>query len=160
MTVPLIVLAVLTCVTGFVPFSHFVSSDGAPFAMHINWWIAASGIVVSLAGIAVAARLYLRESDLPARVAARWAGFWRAASHRFYIDRAWEFLARKVIFRYVSTPVARFDKRVVDGAVDGVATVTEKTSEAIRGSQSGRVQTYALVFVFATLAISVIALFI
>ena len=83
MLVPLVILALLSVTTGWLPFSELVSSDAVPYALGINWWIAAGGILVSLAGIAVATRLYCRANDLPARLAAKWAGFWRAASHRF-----------------------------------------------------------------------------
>jgi NADH-quinone oxidoreductase subunit L len=154
MTVPLIILAALTCVTGFVPFSQFVSPDGAPFAMHIAWWIASAGIAAGVAGIVIAARFYMRGGDLPSRVAARWAGFWRAAAHRFYIDEAWQFVTKKIIFRGVSTPVAWFDRRVVDGGMNALGKVTARTAEAIRPAQSGKVQTYAIVFVAAVLVIT------
>jgi NADH-quinone oxidoreductase subunit L len=158
MTVPLVILALLTCVTGFVPFSQFVSPDGEPFTMHINWWIASASIAVGLAGIGIAARFYLRDSDLPAKVAARWAGFWRAAAHRFYIDEAWLFVTKRIIFRGVSTPVAWFDRRVVDGGMNALGTGTARLSEAIKPAQSGRVQTYAIVFVAAVLVITLAVL--
>jgi NADH-quinone oxidoreductase subunit L len=154
MTVPLVVLAVLSCATGFVPFSWFVSPDSVPRAMHIDWAIAAAGVCAGVAGIAVATRLYRRENDLPARIAARWAGFRRAASHRFYLDEVWLFVTRRLIFRGVSAPVARFDRRVIDGAMNALGTGTERAAEAIKKAESGRVQTYAVVFVLAVLAIT------
>jgi NADH-quinone oxidoreductase subunit L len=154
MTVPLVVLAVLTCVTGFVPFWRFISPDGVPYPAHINPWIAAASVAAGGAGIALAARFYLRESDLPRRAAALWSGFWRAAAARFYIDSAWEFFARRVIFGGVSRPVAWFDRRVVDGTMNALGSGTERASGAIRPAQSGKVQTYAVVFVVAVLLIT------
>ena len=52
MLVPLVFLALLSCVTGWLPFSRLVSSDGIPYRLDIDWAIAAGGILVSLAGIA------------------------------------------------------------------------------------------------------------
>jgi NADH-quinone oxidoreductase subunit L len=155
MTIPLMVLAVFTCVTGFIPFAKFVSPDGVPYVMHINWAIAASGVGIGLVGIITATIFYRRQSDLPARVRAVWSGFWNAASNKFYLDEVWMFVTRKIIFGLVSTPIAWFDKRVVDGTMDALGTGTECASDAISPMQSGKVQTYAIIFVLAVLAITV-----
>lgn len=155
MFIPLVFLALLSCLTGWIPFSHFISSDSVPYVLGINWWIAAGGILVSLIGIIMATRLYRRESDLPERIASRWAGFWNAAAHRFYIDQAWLFVTKKIIFRCISTPIAWFDRHVIDGAISGLGTGTEKLSGAIKGIQSGRIQTYAAVFVWGVIIIAV-----
>jgi NADH-quinone oxidoreductase subunit L len=154
MTVPLVVLAVLTCVTGFVPLWRFISPDGVAYHAGLDPWIAAGSVAAGLVGILVAARFWLRASDRAARAAALWGGFWRAAGRRFYIDSAWEFLARRVIFGGVSRPVAWFDRHVVDGAVNALGEGTERAAEGIRPSQSGKVQTYAVVFVVAVLVIT------
>lgn len=155
MFIPLVFLALLSCLTGWIPFSHFVSSDSVPYDLGINWWIAAGGILVSLIGITVATRLYRRESNLPERIASKWAGFWNAAAHRFYIDQAWLFVTKKIIFRCISTPIAWFDRHVIDGAISGLGTGTEKLSGAIKGMQSGRIQTYAAVLVWGVIIIAV-----
>lgn len=110
---------------------------------------------MSLAGIAVATRFYMRERGLAARVAAKWAGFWRAAYHRFYIDEAWQFVTKKILFRCVSAPVAWFDRHAIDGGINALGTGTESLSRAVKGMQSGRVQTYAAVFVWSVLVIVV-----
>ena len=159
MSLPLVLLAALSCVTGFIPFSEFISSDNVPFATHIEWGVAASGIAVALAGIAVATALYRKESDRPARIAARMGGFYRAALHKFYMDEVWMFVTKKIIFRYISSPIAWFDRHVVDGAVNGIGWTTEKAAWAIRGLQSGKVQFYAWVLVVGTLLIALCALY-
>lgn len=155
MLVPLVFLALLSCAVGWLPFSRLVSSDGIPYRLGIEWAIAAGGILVSLAGIAVATRFYMRERGLAARVAAKWAGFWRAAYHRFYIDEAWQFVTKKILFRCVSAPVAWFDRHAIDGGINALGTGTESLSRAVKGMQSGRVQTYAAVFVWSVLVIVV-----
>ncbi len=62
---------------------------------------------------------------------------------------------RKIIFRGVSTPIARLDKRVIDGSMYALGTGTERASRALLPAQSGKVQVYAIVFVLAVLAITV-----
>lgn len=155
MTVPLIFLAALTCVTGFIPFSKFVSPDNLPYMIHINWWIAGASVAVGALGIWAAMKLYKKESGLAASIRAKSAGFWTAAAYRFHIDEAWQFFARKIIFRFVSDPVAWFDRHGIDGGINGLGTGTEKASEALKTTQSGRVQTYAAVFVVSVLVITV-----
>lgn len=159
MSLPLIILAVFSCVTGFIPFSEFVSSDGMPFDAHINWTIAASGIAVAIIGIALATWLYMKGSDRPARIAAALGGFYKAAYRKFYIDEVWMFITKNVIFRYISTPIAWFDRHVIDGSMDGVGKVTRWSSIVIRRFQSGKVQFYAWVFIIGTLILTVWALF-
>ena len=155
MTIPLVFLGILTVVTGFIPFSNLVSPDGIPYATHIDWIIAAGSIGIGMVGILIATRLYRKENNLPARIAAKAAGFWKAASHRFYIDEAWQFVTKKIIFGCISRPIAWFDKHVIDGAISGLGTGTEKASDAIQTAQSGKVQTYAIVFVLSVLIITV-----
>ncbi len=159
MRIPLVVLAVLTCVTGFIPFSQFVSSDLQPLGTHIEWGIAAAGIAVALAGIAAATYLYKTENGRPELLARRMGWLYRASLNKFWLDEVWMFVTRRVIFRGVSTPVAWFDRHVVDGAMNGMGWVTQRASFAIRGLQSGRVQFYAWVFVLGTLVITLWALF-
>ncbi len=154
MWVPLVVLALLTCVTGFIPFGRYISADGAPFNMHINWAIAAGGVAVALVGIAVAARRYARA--VAPRVPEK--GFWMAARNRFYVDAVWQFFAHKVIFNCISRPIAWFDRNVVDDAMNALGTGTQKAAEAIKTAESGRVQSYAVVFVAAVLVITLLTL--
>ena len=40
--------------------------------------------------------------------------------------------------------VARFDKQVIDGAVDGTGQIVKKTASILRRTQNGLVRTYAL----------------
>lgn len=160
MLIPLVFLAIMTCVTGFIPFSQFISPDGIPYATHINWLIAAGGVGVGALGIFTAMWFYRKESDRAERVRAKWAGFWNAASNRFYIDEVWQFVTKKIIFRCVSMPIAWFDRHVIDGAMNALGTGTEKASEAIKVVQSGKVQTYAIIFVLSVLVITVVMLFV
>ena len=59
MTLPLVFLAAVTCVAGFIPFGQFVSSDGAAYAIHIDRSVAAVSLCVAAAAIALATWMYL-----------------------------------------------------------------------------------------------------
>ncbi len=159
MTIPLLFLAILTCITGFIPFADFISSDNAPFDTHISWGVAASGIAVALIGIFVATALYRKDSEKPAKIATALGGFYRAAVHKFYIDEVWMFITKNIIFKYISTPIAWFDKHVIDGTMNAIGWTTERASSAIKVVQSGKVQTYAWIFIIGTLVVTIWALF-
>ncbi|GHU93421.1 NADH dehydrogenase subunit L [Bacteroidia bacterium] len=158
MCLPLLILAVFSCVTGIIPFANFVSSDGVSFAAHIDWTIAGASIAVALVGIGTALALYKKGSDVPDKIAVALGGFYRAVHRKFYMDEVWTFVTKRIIFKYLSTPIARFDKKVIDGAMDGAGNATQKAAVAIRGLQSGKVQLYAWVFVVGALVITILAL--
>jgi NADH-quinone oxidoreductase subunit L len=158
MLAPLVFLAVLSLVTGLIPFPQFVSSDGTPFAAHINWFIAPLSVAVALAGIAVARTLYRKDSEKPAIIAAKMGVLYTAAVKKFYLDEVWIFITKNVIFKYISAPIAWFDKHVIDRTIDLTGKATEKLSWAIRDFQSGKVQSYAWIFIVGTLIITVVAL--
>ena len=91
-------------------------------------------------------------------MARRFRGLWTAAYHRFYIDEIYQFITHRIIFRCVSTPIAWWDRHVVDGFFNFLAWGSNAGSDSIRTLQSGRVQQYALVFLLGVLALILILL--
>ena len=63
MTFPLIFLALVTCVAGFIPFGHLVSADGMSYDIHLNWTVAGTSIVIAVASIALATFIYKGEKQ-------------------------------------------------------------------------------------------------
>ena len=152
MTLPLVFLAAVTCVAGFIPFGKLVSSDGMPYTIHIDRSVAGVSLCVAAAAIALATWMYLRERQTAANaLAARFRGLHKAAYHRFYIDEVYQFVTHRVIFACISTPIAWFDRHIIDGTMNGMAYITQRVSYAIRGLQSGQIQQYAFVFLVGTL---------
>jgi NADH-quinone oxidoreductase subunit L len=158
MLAPLVFLATLSCTTGLIPFSGFVSGDGMSFDTHIDWSIATSGILAALTGIALAAILYRNDNERPAKIASKFGIFYTAAVKKFYLDEVWQFVTKKVIFKCISTPIAWFDRHVIDKTMDLTGRATERLAWVIRDFQSGKVQSYAWVFIIGTLIITVWAL--
>jgi NADH-quinone oxidoreductase subunit L len=70
------------------------------------------------------------------------------------------FIIQKVIFKYISTPIAWFDRHVIDGTMNLTGHATEKLAWVIRDFQSGKVQSYAWIFVIGVLIITVWALWV
>ena len=151
MSIPLMLLALATVVTGFIPFASFVSPDMKPFEAHLDMGIAIPAILVGLSGIIVATLFYRKETSIPDQIFNALGGFSRAAYRKFYIDEVYLFITKKIIFNYISRPIAWFDRHIVDGTMNGMAYITNEASDRIKKLQSGQLQQYALVFVTGAL---------
>ncbi len=160
MTVPLVILALITCVAGFIPFGDFVSADGKVLQIHTTWPIALASIGIAVVGIGIAAFKFFKEHEKPAVNEASMTAFARAAYHRFYIDEVYMFITKRIIFNGVSKGIAWFDRHVVDGFMNFLAWGANRVSYDIRGLQSGQVQQYAYVFVLGALLLVIIAILI
>lgn len=161
MTLPLVFLAAVTCVAGFIPFGKLVSSDGMPYTIHIDRSVAGMSLCVAAAAIALATWMYLRERQTVAdALAARFRGLHKAAYHRFYIDEVYQFVTHRVIFACISAPVAWFDRHVVDGLMNMLARATNGAAYVIRDMQSGSVQRYCIWFLGGALGLTIFLLLI
>ena len=154
MTIPLIFLALVTCGAGFIPFGHFISSNGESYTIHLDWTVDGTSIVIALLSIALATYMY-KGSKQPVAdsLQRRFSGLWTAAYHRFYIDEVYQFITHKIIFRCISKPIAWFDRHVIDGTFDFIAWAANAASDSIRGFQSGQIQQYTYVFLCGALAL-------
>ena len=161
MTFPLMFLAVVTCVAGFIPFGHFVSADGQAYDIHLDWNVAGTSIVIAVGAIALATYIYMGERQPVAEaVAEKLQKLHRWAYKRFYMDEVYQYITHRIIFAHISKPIAWFDRHVVDGFFNFLASGSHALSFRIRGLQSGAVQKYAYVFfvgILILLAIMVLA---
>ena len=154
MTFPLMFLAVVTCGAGFIPFGHFISSNGESYSIHLDPSVAITSVVIAIISIAIATWMYKNAKQPVAdSLAKQFKGLHKAAYNRFYIDDIYQFITHKIIFRCISTPIAWWDRHVVDGFFNFLAWATNTTSDEIRGLQSGQVQQYAYVFLCGALAL-------
>ena len=159
MTLPLMLLAVVTIVAGFIPFGHFISSNGEAYSIHLDWSVAGTSIAVAVVSIAIATYIYAGSRQPVAdTLAHRFKGLWTAAYHRFYLDEVYQFITHRIIFGCICRPIAWWDRHVVDGFFNFLAWSAEATSDEIRGLQSGRIQQYTFVFLLGTLALILLLL--
>lgn len=156
MSVPLIFLAAVSCVAGFIPFGELVTWNGLPYHIHIEASVAATSLIVAVIAIVFAAWMYYKENPKPARLKAAFPGLWQAANRRFYWDEMYMFVTHKFIFGIICKSIAWFDRHVIDATMDGFAKITQKTSFAIRGMQSGSIQTYVLWYFLGAVALAII----
>jgi len=159
MSIPLMFLAVASIFAGFVPFHHLVTSDRLGFTTEMNYMVAVPSVLIGLVGILVAWILYKKESEIPAKLAKSFGVLYTATFNKFYFDEIYLFVTRKIIFNYISRPIAWFDRHIIDGFMVGIGSVTESISYKIKGMQSGQLQHYAFMFVAGTLALTLSMLY-
>ncbi|TRZ74090.1 MAG: NADH-quinone oxidoreductase subunit L [Bacteroidetes bacterium] len=159
MTIPLIILAIGSTFAGFIPFTRLVTSDSLPFETHTEWGIAIPSILIALLGIGIATMLYMKKSETSKKIAQALGGFYKAAYSKFYIDEVYLFITKRILFNYVSRPVAWFDRHIVDGTMNQVAYITNAASDRIKGFQSGQLQQYALAFISGVIALGLLFIY-
>ena len=147
MTVPLLILAVLSIVTGYVGIPGFLEpvflgSEGHHGGAAAGIMIAATAL--GLGGIAMAYLFYVASPDLPNRLARQWQHLYQWSLNKWYVDDVYDQMVVCPTFRLANTLWARMDVGVIDAAVNGVARGVAWWGWFMRLVQSGQTQHYAL----------------
>jgi len=159
MTFPLLFLAAVTCVAGFIPFGNLISSNGEACTIHLDMQVATTSIIIALLSIGLATWMYAGPKQPVAdKLAHTFSRLHTAAYHRFYMDEVWMFFTKKIIFRCISTPIAWWDRHVIDQFFNFTAWSTHATADEIRDMQSGNVQQYSIWFLAGALILTLILL--
>jgi NADH-quinone oxidoreductase subunit L len=164
MTIPLIILAVPSIIAGFwgspwwpaYGFVGYLEGEHAQ-AIVIKWPVAVGAVALAGVGILLAYLMYSKGSISPVAVGRRLAPLYTATYRRWWIDEAYGWLSNRAIHG-ASTLISRFDRRVIDAAVDGVGTSLSYTGEALRRLQTGRVQSYGLVLFAGAAVIAIVVI--
>jgi NADH-quinone oxidoreductase subunit L len=159
MTIPLIILAIASIFTGFIHFNKLVTSDSKVLESELEMMIAIPSVLIGLLGIGIAYIMYKKESAIPDKLATTFKYGYKWAYNKFYMDELWLFVTKKIIFRFISEPVAWFDRHIVDATMNMIATVTQGASFRIRGFQSGQLQKYAFVFITGAIMLAILFIY-
>jgi NADH-quinone oxidoreductase subunit L len=166
MTAPLVILAFLSVVGGFIGLPH-VFGEHANFLAHwlkpvvvglqdapgpiavppgAEWSVMIGSTIIALLGFSMARRLYYRRQLAPDETfAQRRPGLARALENKYYVDELYDL----IIVRPLAAG-SRFLWKVVDAVIDGIAAmlgfVVRGFGELLRFFQTGNVRNYALMF--------------
>ncbi len=153
--IPLVILSVLSCTTGWIPFAHFVAIGRELPHTGINMAVAIPGTLVAVIGLLASFFLY-RTGDAKTvdGLVSGFGGLYRVIKKKFYFDEIYLFVTHKIIFRFVATPVAWFDRNVVDGGVNLSGWTTRKAGYFLTLMQTGQLQTYGVWFVLGAVVVS------
>ena len=165
MTLPLIVLAVLSVATGYLGIPEFLSPVFAAAGEGAHHGAAATGIMIAatvagLSGIGLAYVLYVKSPEIPERLMTQWQTLYQLSLNKWYVDEAYDRTMVRPTFQFADGLWKRVDVAVIDGAVNGIARGVAWCGWVVRTIQSGEVQHYALsMTVGAVLILSAYLLF-
>jgi len=154
MALPLVVLAVPAVASGFANISGGVAHllEGAlPEGVELHevsfsYGMAASSTAAALAGLFVAWLFYGVQVFSAENVRRALAPLHTLVSNKYYLDHLYErVIVGKVFYGGVAFVLDLFDRRVVDGIVNGAAWSTGRAAAGLRRLQSGQVQAYGAV---------------
>jgi NADH-quinone oxidoreductase subunit L len=161
MTIPLIILAVLSTVGGFVgipliqgwnvfhdflnpSIAHVPGVHEVHHAMTFEVMMMLVSMGVAGIGIFIAYKMYIKEPELPAQVTARAPGLYDLIYNKYYVDELYDATVVEPIKNGSVFLWQEADTKVIDGMVNGTASFVERLSAIIRKLETGYVQNYAL----------------
>lgn len=170
MTIPLIVLAILSVIGGFVGIPEVFSGEHgnqfhnwlAPifkdadrklmhFGLHSHFeeiLLMVISVIGATASILLARYIYLKKPEIASQTANRFRGLYNLLWNKYFVDEIYDATVVNPIVtvsRNVLWKIA--DNKVIDGTVNGVAKLVDIISATIRKIQTGVTQLYALVMV-------------
>jgi NADH-quinone oxidoreductase subunit L len=153
MTVPLVILAVISVLAGFVgsplmnnAFGHYITYAGA-VEHEASLSIMIVSALIAITGIVLAYFVYQKQAVDTDAIKEKCSGLYNLLYNKYYID---EFYA--LLIKYCVDGTAKvmewFDLHVINGIVNGVANFTGRSGNALKYTENGQVQSYAL-YMFA-----------
>jgi NADH-quinone oxidoreductase subunit L len=169
-TLPLVVLAFLAAVGGLIGIPHAIDFLHvgnklehflAPVFHHSQqlYEIQAHGtaateislmvlsVVIAVIGISIATVMYLKNPQLPAQFVARFSQLHRLVYNKWFVDEAYDVLFVNSTKKFGTFCWKVFDVKVVDGIVNGTGKLVNALAAALRHTQTGLFQHYALTMV-------------
>jgi NADH-quinone oxidoreductase subunit L len=164
MTVPLIILAVLSMLGGFV---------GIPHASAIENWLEpifspakykllageheggfmeilfmAVSVAVAGAGIYTARWIYLRRAEIAVSLTKKYPRIYRTLFNKYYVDEVYDAAIVAPTVKISDEILWKaMDTTLIDGSVNGSAKFIAGVAQVLRKIQTGVAQTYAVIFI-------------
>lgn len=170
MTVPLIVLGVLSVIGGWIGIPEVFSGEHgnvfhswlAPVFKDAELKLAHYGthshteelllmgisIAAALAGIYFAYKIYTQRREIAEKTAKAFKGIYNVLLNKYFVDEFYEASVIQPIQNISEKFLWKIaDNKIIDGVVNGTATVIDSLSGVIKRMQTGVAQFYALIMV-------------
>jgi NADH-quinone oxidoreductase subunit L len=162
------VLAVLSVIGGYIGipyalggsnrFETFLSSvfSGRHAEAHevghqvpaAEYYLMIISVAVVAVAILIAYRFYLRNLEIPKRLAQRFSWAYQTLLNKYYVD---ELYARVIVNPLLNLALVlwkQFDVLVIDGTANGIASLVKATGVFLRRTETGYLRNYALSLTF------------
>lgn len=155
MRVPLIVLSVLSVVSGI--WAHMAGFGdwvrfGAPAHEGMNLMIAGTSTLLAVIALVLAWKVYVAKSWDADALAQKWGVLYQLSFHKFYIDEIYAALI-KVFVDGIAKVLYWIDVHIVDGIVNALGGLVRAVSEMLSPAENGQVQSYAGVYLFGVIVL-------
>jgi NADH-quinone oxidoreductase subunit L len=175
MATPLVVLAIGSVLAGYlnVPaalggsafLEHFLepslqvpavegmhgAAEHASYSLEMALMIVSS--LIAVAGIGIAAFLYLKRPAIPEAMAARFPGAYQFLVNKGYIDEAYDAVVVQPIKSLSEHVLWKADATVIDGAVNGMGQIVAESGALLRQMHTGSLRLYAVSVLFGAVMI-------
>jgi len=156
MTVPLIILALLSILPGFlgVPghswWAKFMALGGHAGAVHeaVNFGSMGLSLLLALGGIGTAYAFYARGAVTEDALKARFPHIYNVLEHKYWFDEIYLFILAHTMFLGARV-CAWIDSYIIDGGVRSVGWLTAWLGTMLAEEHNGKVQYYAMVFLLS-----------
>ena len=174
MTIPLIVLGVLSAIGGFIGIPEIFSGEHGNF---FHTWLApvfrtaeiklmnvASyshfeeillmiiSVVAAASAIFYARYIYLKKPAVADRTASRFKGIYNLLLNKYFLDETYEASVVNPIVKGSENVLWKItDNKMIDGTINGLAKLIDNISGTIKKIQNGIAQSYALIMVLGVL---------
>jgi NADH-quinone oxidoreductase subunit L len=172
MLVPLMILAVLSIVGGWLAapglwggtdyFARFLDPvfGGAEAAgvesaaRSLELPLAGVAFFTALVGLGIAFWMYLKEPGKPEALAKSFKGAYTTLLNKYYVDELYAAIVVKPLMWFSRDVLWQVvDVKMIDAAVNGVATGASEIGDGVRHTQSGNTRSYAVWVVIGALVI-------
>lgn len=175
MTIPLIVLAILAAIGGFIGIPEIFSGEHgnkfhsflaplfkdadrklATYNIHSHFeeiLLMVLSVAFAVGAIMFARFVYLKKPSVAVNTAQKFKGLYNLLWNKYFVDEAYDTAVVNPILQTSRSFLWRIaDNKIIDGAVNGSAKVVDIISINIRKLQTGVAQFYALVMVLGIVA--------
>jgi NADH-quinone oxidoreductase subunit L len=104
----------------------------------------AVSVLIALFGIGLAYRFYVKDPTLPGRFTERFARLYRLVLRKYCVDEFYDFVFVRGALKAADFLLRAADGWVIEGLINGTASVIRRAGDGLRKVQTGYVQDYAL----------------
>jgi NADH-quinone oxidoreductase subunit L len=171
MVVPMVILAVLALVGGYIGLPEVLGLGNAvddflqpvfadvPATEHLSgsaaveWGLIGVAVLAAAVGILAAYWIYIRNWGLAARMTRSAQWLYDIVYNKYYVDEAYTEVIVKPLRMLGGALADRVERRGIDAAVNGLARLTSLIGEGLRRVQTGLVRNYALAMFVGVVAV-------
>ncbi len=165
MTVPLMILAFLAAVGGFVgiPFAHLNKFDewlapvfapareiithgahGGHHSVTLEVTLMFVSVAIAVTGLLLAWWMYIKDTEVPERFIAENPTLHSVVYNKYWVDELYDILFVNSIVDFSRFLWKSFDEKIIDGAVNGTGSLARGLGGILSRLQTGMVKDYAM----------------